>query len=171
VGVPGSVLRLAGDGTEQRENALREAAAALNVAPERIIFAKTMAMREDHMARLSLCDLQLDTLSISSSAAMLDALWCGVPALTVKGDRAASRLGASLLGAIGLDDLVCASLPEYEARAVALAKDTSALAEVKQRTAANRHSHPLFKPDVFARNLEAVILEITDNENTGALRR
>ena len=79
---------------------------------------------------------------------------CGVPVLTVTGTTAAGRVGASVVRAAGLGDLVCANLADYDARAVALAADPAALAAVKARLAAARASCPLWDAGDLARCLE-----------------
>ena len=119
----------------------------------RIVFARSTGL-EQHLARLQLADLVLDTLPCNAHTTALEALHCGVPVLTVTGTTAAGRVGASVVRAAGLGDLVCANLADYEARAVALAADPAALAAVKARLAAARAWCPLWDAGDLARCLE-----------------
>ena len=75
-----------------------------------------MKRDEDHLARLSLADLFLDTLPYNAHATASDALWVGVPVLTVAGASFPGRVATSLLHAVGMADLVAPSLAAYEAR-------------------------------------------------------
>ena len=89
-----------------------------------------------------------------------DALLMGVPVLTCVGETMASRVAASQLRAIGLPELVTGSLDEYEARALALARDARYVAQLRQRLVANRRTTPLFDMARFTRNFEAALLSI-----------
>jgi predicted O-linked N-acetylglucosamine transferase (SPINDLY family) len=152
-GVEGSVLWLLQDNGAVMTNLKREASAR-GVAPERLIFAG----RTDpagHLARQSLADLFLDTLPYNAHTTASDALWVGLPLLTVLGSTFAGRVAASLLHAAGLPELVTASLADYESLALKFARDPSALASVKAKLRANRDSCRLFDTERLTRNLEA----------------
>src|SRR6185503_20315626 len=118
----------------------------------RLIFAAFVDGGDRHLARLSLADLFLDTLPYNAHAGSSDALWAGVPIVSCTGSTFAGRVGASLLGAIGLPELVTQSLEEYEALALRLARDKAALAEIKRKLSANRSAAPLFDTKRFTRN-------------------
>jgi predicted O-linked N-acetylglucosamine transferase (SPINDLY family) len=149
--VPDAVLWLLGDAVVERN--LRAHALACGVDGARIVFARSTGL-EQHLARLRLADLFLDTLPCNAHTTALEALHCGVPVLTVTGTTAAGRVGASVVRAAGLAELVSADLTAYEARAVALAADPAALAAVKARLAAKRTSCPLWDAGDLARCLE-----------------
>jgi protein O-GlcNAc transferase len=136
------------------ERNLRNEAEKRGVSGERLVFAPRMDAA-DHLARHGLADLFLDTQPYGAHTTASDALWTGLPVLTCLGDSFAARVGASLLNAIGLPEMVTRSLEEYEARAVTLAHDRLALAEVKARLARHRDTHPLFDTVRFTRHLEA----------------
>jgi predicted O-linked N-acetylglucosamine transferase (SPINDLY family) len=150
--VPGSVLWLWAEQETARAN-LRREAAARGIDPARLVFA-ALVPRDRHLARLPQADLFLDTGPYGAHTSGSDALRAGVPLLTVPGRSFASRVGASLLHAAGLPELVAADIKEYEARAISLARDPGALAGLRARLA-RRGATPLFAPDRFARNLEA----------------
>jgi predicted O-linked N-acetylglucosamine transferase (SPINDLY family) len=150
---PGSVLWLM-DGPGAAK--LRAAAGALGVDPARLVFAP-QADAETHLARVALADLFLDTLPYNAHTTASDALWAGVPLVTVQGRAFPGRVGASLLAAAGLPELITASLDEYEALAAALAADGPRLAAIRQKLADSRAGAPLFDTDRFRRGLEATL--------------
>ena len=92
----------------------------------------------DHLARLRLADLFLDTLPYNAHSTANDALWAGLPVLTCLGNSFAGRVAASLLLAVGLPELVTESPSSYEALALKLARETELLAAVKAKLKRNR---------------------------------
>jgi predicted O-linked N-acetylglucosamine transferase (SPINDLY family) len=153
-GAPDSVLWLLAE-SDQAAGNLRREAAARGVDPGRLIMAPRLSYPQ-HLGRLALADLFLDTLPFNAGASASDALWGGVPLLTCAGEAFAARMAGSLLQAVGLPELITHSLPEYERRGLALAREPCALRLLKGRLAANRHSYPLFDTRRFCRHLEAV---------------
>ncbi|WP_343732589.1 glycosyltransferase [Duganella sp.] len=156
--VPGSVLWLAADSEPVRDN-LRIAALRHGVASERLVFAPHLP-QAGYLARLQLADLCLDTLPFSGGAAAADALWAGVPLLTLAGRSYAARLGGSLLHAIGLPELVTRSARTYEDKAVRLAGKPQELARLRRRLARNRDKTPLFDTPALVRHLEQLYLQV-----------
>jgi predicted O-linked N-acetylglucosamine transferase (SPINDLY family) len=148
----GSVLWLLQDNGTATANLKREAQAR-GVESHRLIFAPRVNV-EAHLARQRLADLFLDTLPCTAHTTASDALWVGLPVLTVLGTTFAGRVAASLLNAIGLAEMVAPSLAAYEALALSLARDSTALARVKATLEENRHTHALFDTARFTRNLE-----------------
>jgi len=163
--VKGSVLWLL-EGHPSAAANLRREAEANGVAAERLIFAKRMAL-EDHLSRLNLADLVLDTLPYGAHTTASDALWAGVPVLTRIGTTFAGRVAASLLGAIGLPELVTHSSAQYESLACDLAQDGSRLAAMKTKLARNRDTMPLFDTAKITRNLEAAYSEMWARHQRG----
>lgn len=151
--VDSSVLWLI-DGGEAVARNLRREAQASGVAADRLIFAPRVELA-DHLARQQAADLFLDTFPCNAHTTASDALWAGLPLLTCTGETFASRVSASLLNAVGLPELVTHSLEDYEALALALARDRPRLADLRQRLAVNRRTQPLFDTPLFARHLEA----------------
>jgi len=150
--VEGSVLWLVVRSEPAREN-LRREAAVRGVAPHRLVFAPDLPYAE-HLARLGLVDIALDTLPYNSGTTASDALWCGVPVVTCPGEAFASRMAGSLLRAARLPELIAGSLGEYEAIALALAQDPDARSRLRARLVEGRSSLPLFDTDRFRRHLE-----------------
>jgi predicted O-linked N-acetylglucosamine transferase (SPINDLY family) len=154
----GSVLWLLEDNVTAAAN-LKKEAAARGVAPGRLVFAKRLPLAE-HLARHRCADLFLDTLPYNAHTTASDALWAGLPVLTCLGTTFPGRVGASLLHAVGLSELITASLPDYEQLAVGLASNPGRLAGIKQKLADNRLTMPLFDTGRFTRNIEAAFSAI-----------
>jgi predicted O-linked N-acetylglucosamine transferase (SPINDLY family) len=150
VATPGSVLWLLQDAASET---LRRRAAAGGVDPARLVFAPWTSL-DANLARIACADIVLDTLPCGAHTTASDALWMGVPVVTRLGKSFAGRVAASLLTAIGAADLITGTMAEYEALALALARDPAALTALKQRLAANRHTAPLFDAPRFCRHLE-----------------
>jgi protein O-GlcNAc transferase len=152
--VSGSVLWLGGANPIARANLCREAEQH-GVSAQRLIFAPRVPDVADHLARLRQADLFLDTLHYNAHTTASDALWAGLPLITCLGSTFASRVGASLLKAIGLEELITDSLHDYEALAIKLANEHAYLRSVKQRLADHRMTYALFNTVRFTRHLEA----------------
>jgi predicted O-linked N-acetylglucosamine transferase (SPINDLY family) len=101
--VPGSVLWLKETNGQLHDNVRREAAAR-GVAGERIVFAKAVSYAE-HFSRLALADVFVDTWPYNAHTTAADALWAGVPVVTLYGNGFASRVAASVLNAAGIPEL------------------------------------------------------------------
>jgi len=151
--IPGSVLWLLEWNGSVRRRLLDEAKQR-DIGEDRIVFAPLMKFQE-HLSRVHLGDLFLDTIPCNAHTTASDALWCGVPVLTSLGSTFAGRVAASLLKAVGLDELITHSLEEYEALALTLARNPEQLAALKARLAENRNKAPLFDTPRYTRNLEA----------------
>jgi len=158
--VPGSVLWVLSRDTDTEQN-LRREAAARGVAPERLIFAPCQDLAE-HLARHRLADLFLDNLPINAHTTASDALWAGLPVLTCVGETFAGRVAGSLLHAVGLPELVTASLADYENTALALARDPQKMAALKEKLARNLPAAPLFDTARYTRDLEAAYARMWD---------
>jgi protein O-GlcNAc transferase len=163
--MPHTVLWLFSHEREVQDH-LRREAANRGINPDRIVFAEQLPYAE-HLARLQLADLFLDTLPFNAGTTASDALWAGVPLLTCAGDAFAARMAGSLLRAIGLPQLVTSSLAQYEALAMQLAQSPGVLAELRVRLAANRRSAPLFDTARFTTHLEAAYLEMWRRNERG----
>lgn len=163
--VGGSVLWLRDAGDTARANLRREAHARA-IDPDRLVFAGSADWNQ-HMARLQLADIFLDTLPYNAHATVSDALWAGVPVVTCKGESFAGRVGASLLLAAELPELVTASVVQYEALALKLARDPAALAALREKLVRNKAKAPLFDTDRSRRNLEAAYRRMTELAQRG----
>jgi predicted O-linked N-acetylglucosamine transferase (SPINDLY family) len=151
--VDGSSLWLLEDNPNAVRN-LRKQAEARRVDPDRLIFAKRVALA-DHLARHSAADLFLDTLPYNAHTTASDALWAGLPVLTCAGETFVSRVAASLLFAVGLPELIVSSQEEYEKLAVTLAGEPDRLLRIKRALQVNRLTCPLFDTAAYVNDLEA----------------
>jgi protein O-GlcNAc transferase len=154
----------------QGEARLRAAAAAAGVDPSRLVFTD-VADKEAHLARCSLADLVLDTTLCNAHTTAADALWAGVPMLTLPGERFASRVGASILAAHGCADCIAPSVAEYERMAVHLYRDAGALQQLTQRVRRNRDAAPLFDTRRWVANFEEALhaawrMHVDEDRNT-----
>lgn len=156
--VQGSVLWVLQD-NETAANNLRIEAKNRGFDPQRIVFAPRMAL-DDHLARHRLADLFLDTLPCNAHTTASDALWAGLPVLTLPGQTFAGRVGASLLTAIGLPELIAESVQDYESIAVRLGQNPKALAALKTKLARNRETESLFDTDRYTEKLESAFREM-----------
>jgi predicted O-linked N-acetylglucosamine transferase (SPINDLY family) len=163
--VPHSVLWLLGGNPAVEENLTRETRAR-GLGVERVVFAKSLPYPE-HLARLRLADLCLDTLPFNGGATTSDALWAGVPVVTCAGQSFAARMSGSLLHAIGMPDLITHSLADYERCALELAQAPEELARVRAALARNRDTRPLFDTDRFRRHIEAAYTLMVDRHRNG----
>jgi protein O-GlcNAc transferase len=163
--VEGTVLWLLRD-NEGAETNLRKEAQRRGIDPARLVFADR-ALPADHLARHRLADLFLDTLPCNAHTTASDALWAGLPVLTCLGESFAGRVAASLNHAAGMADMVTASLDEYCALALKLARDPAQLAAVKSRLAQNRDGCALFDTARFARHIEAAYMTMWERWQRG----
>jgi predicted O-linked N-acetylglucosamine transferase (SPINDLY family) len=150
--VPAGVLWLLDDNATATRN-LKTAAKAHGIDAARLVFAPRVPTAT-HLARHRLADLFLDTLPYNAHTTASDALWAGLPLLTCLGSQFDGRVAASLLETLGLPELVTHSLQEYEARALALARDPARLQILRAKLGDNRRTSPLFDTDRFCRGLE-----------------
>ncbi len=160
--VEGSVLWLIGSDEATQEN-LRHEAGGRGVAASRLIFAARTTPLQ-HLSRQQCADLFLDTAPYNAHTTCSDALWAGLPVITRAGSTFASRVGASLLNAIGVPELVTDGAEEYYALALELALDGTKRHAIKQKILAHRNSFPLFDSTRFTRNLEQLYLEMLNSE-------
>ncbi|MHC4558799.1 MAG: O-linked N-acetylglucosamine transferase, SPINDLY family protein, partial [Planctomycetota bacterium] len=156
-----SILWLAWE-NETIEKNLRYEAKERGVEPERLIFSKKVSI-DEHLGRLKLADLALDTRIYNGGATTSNALWAGVPVITLQGSHFVSRMTSSSLAAIGLPELITGSLEEYEALAVRYAHNPDELQAIRERLATNRLTEPFFDTPRFVRNLEKAYKEMWRN--------
>jgi protein O-GlcNAc transferase len=120
-----------------------------------------------HLARHRVADLVLDTFHYNAHTTAVDALWAGLPVLTCPGETFASRVGASLLRAIDLPELIAPSRDEYRNLALALAADRERLRAIRQKLERNLRTQPLFDTALFTRHMEAAYLAMHERRLRG----
>ncbi|HEX7873695.1 MAG TPA: tetratricopeptide repeat protein [Sphingobium sp.] len=151
--VEGSVLWLIKSNDWSDDN-LRKEAQARGIDPARLVFAEKVE-QAPHLARQRHADLFLDTFAVNAHTTTSDALWGGLPVLTLMGRQFAARVAASLLHAIDLPDLVTTTTADYEAKALELARSPDKLAALRARLEANRLTTPLFDTVTHTRHIES----------------
>ena len=154
-----SVIWLSENNLFFRESLLCEFA-KLGVDQARIIFAPRFDSMNDHLARLTVADLFLDTLPFNAHTTAVDALKAGLPLLTCIGQSFAGRVAASLLNSIGVPELITKSINEYESTAIDLARNPSKLVELKKKLLENKARSTLFDSKTYTKNLELAYKEI-----------
>jgi predicted O-linked N-acetylglucosamine transferase (SPINDLY family) len=165
--VPGSVMWLLGDRPDSCER-LRKVAAEAGVAPERLIFAGNKPNPE-HLARYPLADLFLDSLPYGAHTTAADALWRGVPILTMPGRSFAARVCASLVTAAGVPELICATPEAFIEEAVAYGTNPEKLAAIKAQLAASLPTCALFDTPSLVGHLENLYRQMWNDFKRGAL--
>jgi protein O-GlcNAc transferase len=150
--VANSVLWLT-PGSKIAERNLSAQASAHGINSKRLVFADRLS-KDQHLARLKLVDLALDTRLVSGAATTSDALWSGIPVITLVGNHFASRMSASLLRAMGIDELVVDDLAGYEALAVKLGNKRSRLKTLQRKVVEQKKRGNLFNTVQMVRNLE-----------------
>ncbi len=163
--VEGSVLWLLGGNELSQANLTREAAKR-GMDPSRLVFAPRMGMA-DHLARHRNADLFLDTYYYNAHTTGSDALWAGLPFVTRIGESFASRVGASLLRAVGLDALVTQSNEEYESLILHLARNPAELAVHRKKLADVVPGAPLFDSPRFTRHIENAYEQVLERYRLG----
>ena len=168
-GVPDSVLWLLSGG-EEPEKRLRDFAAAFGVDPARIVFAPKKSNPE-HLARYPLADLCIDSTPYGAHTTASDALYMGVPMLTLSGRSFASRVCGSLVRSAGLPELVTTSAEDFTSKAIELGRDRAKLAELRDRVLAGRADAVLFDMPLLVHSLEALYAEMWTDQMEGRLPR
>ncbi|MDG2523497.1 N-acetylglucosamine transferase [Caulobacter segnis] len=163
--VPGSVLWLL-DHHETTNARLRQHAADAGIEPERLVFAPKQ-YNPFHLARYVLADLFLDTVPYGAHTTASDALWMGVPVLTLAGRSFASRVCGSLVRAAGVEELICTTPQQYVDRAIELANDPAQLAGYRERLKANRDTCMLFDMDRLVLSLEDLYAQMCADHQAG----
>lgn len=120
-----------GANDEESRASLRERFLERGIAADRIIVLGAVDTVVDHLNAYQEVDIALDTFPYNGTTTTCESLWMGVPVITLSGDRHASRVGASLLNAAGLSDLIACSEDDYVALAAQMAEDTDMLSSLR----------------------------------------
>jgi predicted O-linked N-acetylglucosamine transferase (SPINDLY family)/predicted SAM-dependent methyltransferase len=158
--VPNSRLVLKsifGTDDEPARDSLRQVFVDRGIDPERIEILLRRDAVEDHLAAYNEIDIALDTFPYHGTTTTCEALWMGVPLVTLAGDRHAARVGVSLLTSIGLEAFVADNLEEYVEIAVALAENHPALLGLRQTMRDRMRSSPLMDQRAMGADLGAAL--------------
>lgn len=164
--LPHAILWLRAGAPEARLN-LEQAAERSGVDRARLVFAAAVPSMELHLARHRLADLFLDTLPYNGHR-----LRCAVGGLAGTdlprgGGSFAGRVGASLFEAVGMPELIAGNLENCASLALALARDTATLADLRGRLAQHRETWPLFDTLRYCRHLESALSAMMERHRCG----
>ena len=125
------------------------------ISKDRVRVSGWLSKPEGHLALYNEIDIALDTFPYNGTTTTCEALYMGVPMVTMTGQTHCSRVGVSLLTTVGLADSCIARTPrEYVKKAMRLASDTDALAEIRRTLRPRMEHSPLMDVESFTRNLE-----------------
>jgi len=164
--LPGSVLWLL-QWNSNVQQTLTAAARERGIGEDRLVFAPLL-QPDQHLSRLACADLYLDAWPCNAHTTAGEALWAGVPVITICGRTFAQRVAASLLHAVGHDELVCDDAASYRRLAVALARDPGRRAALREHLFGQRRASALFDGARFARDIEALYLRMWSRAVSGA---
>lgn len=158
--VDGSILWLLEDNIFVVEN-LKSEAKKQGIDMDRLVFAKR-SDHSEHMVRHHFADLFLDTFPYNAHTTASDALWAGLPVLTLMGVSFASRVAASLLNAVYLPELIVKTQEEYELLAIDLAKNPDRLCNIRRKLRDSRSTSPIFNSALYAKNIESLYIKMLE---------
>jgi predicted O-linked N-acetylglucosamine transferase (SPINDLY family) len=160
--VPGSKLLLKTFGLQDpalRASLLKRLEMA-GVGADRVSIAEPLRSLRDHMQAYDEVDIALDTFPYHGTTTTLDALWMGVPVITLAGDRHASRVGVSILSALGLTECLVRTPDQYLAVVHELAADAGKLEQYRTALRERLAGSPLSDGRDFTAKLEDAYLEM-----------
>jgi predicted O-linked N-acetylglucosamine transferase (SPINDLY family) len=153
-----SVLWLLEDNVWSKEN-LKVAARSHGINPDRLIFAGRIAPA-DYLARFRVADLFLDTTPYNAGTTANDALWAGLPILTLSGQTYVSRMAGSLLNSVQLNDLITFDIMTYESKAIYYYEHPEQLKQLREKLALAKEEKRLFNTETFCREFEDQLRKI-----------
>ena len=164
--IPNAVLWLR-EGSPAMNARFREQARMRGIDGSRIIFAHRVESFAEHLGRMRQADLFLDTFPYNAHVTASDALWAGLPVVTLRGRSFAARVAASFLANLGLDDLVASTLEGYGELARSLAMDAGRLARIRDRLWDARRNGDFFNVCALAGDLERAYAEMIKQLGSG----
>ena len=163
--IPDAVLWLL-QWNDQSPAKLRDEAARRGIDPQRLVFAGKVGLAE-HITRLALADIFIDTWPCNGHTTASDSLWAGLPVVSYAGAAFPSRVAASLLTSVGLPELVCDSLAAYERLVLDLANDAPRRLALREHLVRARDTAPLFDSTGFTRDFEALLMTMAERSARG----
>jgi predicted O-linked N-acetylglucosamine transferase (SPINDLY family) len=163
--IPEAVLWLYCEDEIAKKN-LTTLAVQNDISPDRLIFAPRLPLAQ-HLARHQLADLFLDTFPCNAHTTASDALWMGLPIVTLRGKSFASRVASSLLEAMGLQELITKNQEEYEQLVFTLANDSQKLKKLRMHLIEQCQKTPLFDPEKYTKNIEQAFAFMIERSRKG----
>jgi predicted O-linked N-acetylglucosamine transferase (SPINDLY family) len=153
--IPNSVLWLLKPADQKAQDNLTKFAKWMHgIDQDRLIFSNRLP-NSQHLERLRLADIALDTRIYTGHTTTADALWCNVPVVTIEGKHFASRVAAGLLKAINVVDTIAYSVEEFIEKACFLAHNKDSLKDLKLKIEKNRLIAPLFDTKRYVLHFES----------------
>jgi predicted O-linked N-acetylglucosamine transferase (SPINDLY family) len=118
---------------------------------------------EKHLERLKIIDVFVDTFRINAHTSASDALWAGVPVVTLMGQQFAARVAASLLASVGLQELITSSVEEYKEKIIKLGTDKAFFTDIKTKLETSKVSASLFNTKQYTSDFEALLVKAFKN--------
>ena len=156
--VQNSVLWLLVDNDIVKNN-LKKILVSKGIDQDRLLFTNRM-MHSEHLARLKLADLFLDTYPCNAHTTASDSLRSCLPIITLRGNSFASRVTSSLLSSVGLDKLITDTKEEYEELAIKIANENDYFDKIKNELKNNIKTKPLLNTRMFTKNLEKAYFNV-----------
>ena len=145
---------------KQAQQNLELEAKKRGVDPKRIVFAKKISIIEDHLQRIKLADIFLDTFPYNAHTSASDSIRMGLPLITMKGNSFASRVAASILSSINMSGLITDNINDYENLATELGNNKYKLNEIKKKMIRNVKKSNFFNSEIFTKNLESIYKDL-----------
>jgi predicted O-linked N-acetylglucosamine transferase (SPINDLY family) len=160
--VPGSTLLIKAAGLQElaAQALIRDVVQSRGVDPARLTLVGYIDDPAGHLGAYRLVDIALDTIPYNGTTTTCEALWMGVPTITMEGNSHVSRVGKSLMHAAGLPELVAVDVDGYIAAASRVARDHAALAALRTTLRARMATSPLCDAPAFCRGLERTLLDL-----------
>lgn len=157
--IPRSVLWLLDLSKDSKKN-IRNFVKAHNTDPDRVIFSKVLSTKDEHLKRIQLADLYVDTPDYSSPKSCLDSMWAGTPVLALAGKTFSSRMTQSLLISMGCTYMIANDDEEYVQIVVNLAAHKLILSDIRYNIWRLKKTNNLFNCKSYVENLEMVYLNV-----------
>ena len=141
---------------ETLRDATTRAFVVAGLDPDRLVFASGLDPRETHLNHYRDIDIALDPVPFNGCTTTFEALWMGVPVLTATADRMMGRMGASILGAVGLNDLVSSDAAGFTANGLRLAADAARRHDLRRQLRERLLDSRLLDGRPLAQELEAL---------------
>ena len=130
------------------------------IDPKRIVFAEKISIIEDHLQRIKLADIFLDTYPYNAHTSASDSIRMGLPLITMKGNSFASRVAASILSSINMSGLITDNINDYENLAIELGNNKYKLNEIKKNMIRNVKKSNFFNSEIFTKDLESIYKDL-----------
>jgi predicted O-linked N-acetylglucosamine transferase (SPINDLY family) len=166
--VPKAMLWILVDDKITKDNILREAAKR-GIDKTRLAFAKRVPSAEN-LARQKIADVFLDTFFCTAHTTASDALWAGLPVITMRGDTFANRVAASIVSAAGLAECITSTPEQYTALAITLGNNPNQLAKLKHKLEHNREQCALFDTPLYVKHLEQAFQQMWINHQANQVK-